>query len=96
MTQGSRRVRIPRASFGSEVLKRTLATWVGLIAGCFDRGAGAGRDSQQPLIHSVFLSVGVQLERRGGRTVFVWGFVFLVEFLGEAQHRVKQRVEHDV
>ena len=39
--------RFPRfgASFGSEVLKRTLATWMGPVAGCFDREVGVGRES---------------------------------------------------
>ena len=60
---------------------------MGLVAGCFDR------ESQQPLIHSLFLSVEVQLERKGGAddvcaVLCFWGL--------QAQHRVKQRVERDL
>ena len=68
---------------------------MGLVAGCFDREAGAGRESQQPLIHSLFLSVGVQTREKGGGGGDVCADFCFYCVLG-AQHRVKQRVERDV
>ena len=66
---------------------------MGLVAGCFDREAGADRESQQPRIHSLFLSVGVQTRETGGEDDACADFCFYC-VLG-AQHRVKQRVERD-
>ena len=68
---------------------------MGFVAGRFGREAGTGRESQQPLIHSLFLSVGVQLERKEGEDDVCADFVFW-NFLEKAQHRVIQRVERDV
>ena len=57
---------------------------MGLVAGCFDRKAGVGRESQQSLIHSLFLSVGVQLERNlGGEDDVCAVFCFLLDIGGK-------------
>ena len=63
------------------------ATWMGLATGRFDREAGAGRESQQPRIHSLFSRWEPECKLEGKGAVFVLISV-LLDF-GEAQHRVK-------
>ena len=67
-----------------------------LVAGCFEREAGVGRARVTATADTQLVSLGgsATREKEGGDVCA--GFCSLLEFWGEAQHRVKQRVECDV